>query len=172
MRWQPVVAQQDMAGWLLSNLFLLGQIVLIIAALVVLLRAIRQFRLDRLIHVLLAPILPFLGLTNKAVNIVLVGITLGLTYGGGLLIQESKCGLLDARELFFSVCLLLICHGLIEDTFLILLLGADLYGILGLRVLLSLVLIALLVAGLRGRSQAFFTRFLMNRYYQTYQGMT
>lgn len=170
IRWQPVIEQQDLAGWLISNVILLSQIVLIIGVLVVLLRAIRLFRLDRLIHALLAPILPLLGLTNKAVNIVLVGITLGLTYGGGLLVQESKRGLLDVRELFFSVCLLLICHGLIEDTLLILLLGADLYGILGLRVLLSLLVIALLVASLRGRSQAFFMRFLMNRHYQTFKG--
>jgi len=167
IRWQPVIEQQDLTGWLMSNLMLLGQIVLIIGVLVVLLRAIRLLRLDRLIHMLLAPVLPLLGLTNKAVNIVLVGITLGLTYGGGLLIQESKQGLLDVRELFFSVCLLLICHGLIEDTLLILLLGADIYGILGLRVLLSLVVVALLVAVLRGRSQSFFTRFLMNSYYQS-----
>ena len=166
MRWEAVVEQHDLSGWLISNLVLLGQIVLIIALLVVLLRVIRLFRLDRLIHFLLAPVLPLLGLTNKAVNIVLVGITLGLTYGGGLLIQESKQGVLDVRELFFSVCLLLICHGLIEDTLLILLLGADLYGILLLRVLLSLLLIALLVSSLRGRSEAFFTRLLMNRHYQ------
>lgn len=169
LRWQPVIEQQGLAGWLISNLILLGQIVLIIVALVVVLRVIRLLRLDRIIHVLLAPVLPLLGLTNKAVNIVLVGITLGLTYGGGLLIQESKQGLLDVRELFFCVCLLLICHALIEDTLLIILLGADIYGVLGLRVLLSLVLIALLVACLGGRSQAFFTRFLLNRHYQVTQ---
>lgn len=171
IRWQPGIEQQDLTAWLISNVILLGQIVLIIFVLVVLLRVIRLFQLDRLIHVLLAPVLPLLGLTNKAVNIVLVGMTLGLTYGGGLLIQESKQGLLDVRELFFSVCLLLICHSLIEDTLLVLLLGADIYGVLGLRVLLSLVLIALLVGGLRKRSQAFFTRFLMNRYYQAARGV-
>ncbi len=159
--WQPEVQQQDLLSWLMSTLYMLMQIVVIIALLVVLLRVIRALRLDRLIHLLLSPLLPLLGLSGKAVNIVLVGITLGLTYGGGLLIQESKQGTLPVRELFYSVCLLLICHSLIEDTLLILLLGADVYGVLLLRIVLSLILVAALVRVTKHIPASVFERYLL-----------
>ena len=165
--WTPAVRQGGLADWALTQLRLMGQIVLIIAALVVLLRLIRRYRLDRLIHLGLRPLLPLVGLTDKAINVVLVGMTLGLSYGGGLLIQESRQGVLEAREMFFSVCLLLLCHGLIEDTLLILLLGADIIGILLFRVIFSLCLVAAMVYALRGREEAFYRRYLLNRNFRT-----
>ena len=164
--WQAEARPSGWNDWVHTNLQLFAQIVLIIAMLVILLRVIRALRLDRAIHFVLRPVLPQIGLSDKAINIALVGITLGLTYGGGLLIQESRQGVLGARELFFSVCLLLICHGLIEDTLLILLLGADVYGVLGLRLLLSFVLLAVLVRALRRRDELFFARYLLNRNYR------
>jgi len=163
--WDPNIEQQTIFMWIQSQFRLLLQIVLIVGALVVVLRIIRILKLDRLIHLVLRPVLPVLGLTEKAVNVVLVGITLGLSYGGGLLIQESRQGGLGARELFFSVCLLLLCHGLIEDTLLILLLGADIYGILVFRLLFSFALIAFMVFLTRHKDETFFTRHLLNGNY-------
>lgn len=164
--WNPVIEHQTLLRWLMSQARLLLQIAVIVAVLVCMLRIIRYFKLDRLIHLALNPVLPLLGLTEKAVNVVLVGITLGLSYGGGMLIQESRQGGLGARELFFSVCLLLLCHGLIEDTLLILLLGADLYGILVFRLLFSFILVALMVYSLRNKSEQFFSRILLNKNYR------
>ena len=161
--WEPAVKQGGLADWAWSQIVMMAQIVLIIALLVIVLRLVRRFRLDRVIHFVLRPVLPLLGLTDKAVNVVLVGMTLGLSYGGGMLIQESRQGVLCAREMFFSVCLLLLCHGLIEDTLLILLLGADIYGILLFRLVFTFLLIAGLVYTLRSRPEQFFQRYLLNR---------
>ena len=167
--WDPLIEHQSISAWLLSQARLLLQIVVIVAALVLMLRFIRVLKLDRLIHFILRPILPALGLTGKAVNVVLVGVTLGLSYGGGLLIQESRQGRLGARELFFSVCLLLLCHGLIEDTLLILLLGADIYGILIFRLVFSFMLIAIMVYLFRHKKDDFFSAYLLNRNYRSSQ---
>lgn len=164
--WKPEIVQNGLIGWALTQLRLMLQIVLIIAVLVVALRLIRFLKLDRLIHLVLRPVLPLLGLTEKAINVVLVGMTLGLAYGGGMLIQESRRGNMDARELFFSVCLLLLCHGLIEDTLLILLLGADIYGILLFRLAFSFVLIAGMVFVLRHQGNTFFIQHLLNSNYR------
>ena len=97
--WEPAIEQQSLLQWFVAQGELLVQIVLIIAALVVLLRLIRVLKLDRVIHFFLRPVLPWLGITPRAVNITLVGMTLGLTYGGGLLIQESRSGNLGTQEL-------------------------------------------------------------------------
>ncbi len=164
--WNPVIQQLTLVQWAISQCKLFAQIVLIIAVLVVVLRLIRVIKADRLIHLLVRPVLPFLGLTPNAVNITLVGMTLGLTYGGGLLLQESRQGKLGARELFYAVCFLLICHSLIEDTVLILLLGADIYGILVFRVVFSFIVISAMVFLLRSRDELFFSQRLLNRNYQ------
>lgn len=161
--WQPDIMQQNLAEWGLSQLKLLLQIVLIIGALVIMLRVVRVLRLDRLIHLLLRPLLPMLGMTTGAVNVALVGMTLGLTYGGGILIRESREGSLGGREIFFSVLLLLLCHGLIEDTMLILLIGADIYGILLFRLVFSVLLIAVVVRLLGRLDDAYFDQRLLSR---------
>jgi hypothetical protein len=167
--WDPLIEHQNISAWMLSQARLLLQIMIIIAALVLILRFVRMLKLDRLIHLILRPILPALGLTGKAVNVVLVGVTLGLTYGGGLLIQESRQGGLGARELYFSVCLLLLCHGLIEDTLLILLLGADIYGILIFRLAFSFILIAIMVYLFRHKKDDFFSAHQLNKNYRSSQ---
>lgn len=167
--WEPEVKRGGLLDWLQSQLLLLAQIVLIIALLVIVLRLFRRYKLDRLLHLLLRPVLPLVGLTDKAINVVMVGMTIGLSYGGGLLIQESRQGVMSARELFFSVCLLLLCHGLIEDTLLILLLGADLWGILLFRLGFSLCLITAMVYALRGRPEGFFRHHLLNRNFRAHE---
>ena len=80
----------------------------------------------RLIHFLLAPVLRLLGIATAASNIIIVGLTLGLSFGGGLLINEARRGHIAGKDIFMSMAFLGLCHSLIEDTLLMLLLGADL----------------------------------------------
>ena len=86
-----------------------------------------------------------LGLSEHTTSITIVGITLGLTYGGGLLIHEANKGELSKMDVFGSISLLAISHSLIEDTLLIMLLGASLSGILYARIIFSIILITLII---------------------------
>lgn len=86
-----------------------------------------------------------MGLSERTTTITIVGVTLGLTYGGGLLINEAKKGDLTKMDVFGSLSLLALCHSLIEDTLLIMLLGADLSGILYARLIFSVILITLII---------------------------
>lgn len=71
----------------------------------------------------------------------MVGVLLGLSYGGALIIREAKAGTIPRRDLFLSICLLSLTHSLIEDTLFIMALGADLTGILLARVVFTLIVI-------------------------------
>ena len=73
-----------------------------------------------------------------------VGLTLGLTFGGGLLIQEARSGKLSPKDILMTIAFLSLCHSLIEDTLLLLLLGADLSAILWTRLAFGLLFIAIL----------------------------
>jgi len=49
----------------------------------------------------------------------IVGITLGVSFGGGLLINEAKRGHISPRDIFVAMMLLNLLHSLIEDTLLV-----------------------------------------------------
>ena len=71
----------------------------------------------------------------------LVGLTLGLSFGGGLLINEVRRGHIKGKDVFMTLAFLSLCHSLIEDTLLIMLLGADLTTILLGRLVFTLLIV-------------------------------
>ena len=94
--------------------------------------------------ILLKPFLRILGISKEATNLTIIGITLGLSFGGGLLISEAKRGHIAARDVFTAIILLNLLHSLIEDTLLIMLIGADFYTIFWGRLVFSVLVVALI----------------------------
>ena len=142
--WQPTVSDSSLSAWLVDQVFMFAYILLIIAALMLMLRLLRWLGIERLMHWLLAPVLKLLGIGKEASNVTIIGMTLGLGFGGGLLIQEARSGRLSRRDVFLSMALLALCHSVIEDTLLIMLLGADLSGILWARLIFALIVVAVM----------------------------
>jgi spore maturation protein SpmB len=142
--WKPTVGGSDWISWFIVQLNMLLAALIIIAGLTLLLRFLRFLGVEKLIHFLLSPVLRALGIGTKATNIMIVGLTLGISFGGGLLIQAAKSGKLSGKDIFLTMAFLGLCHSLIEDTLLLLLLGADLSAILWARLGFSLLVIAIL----------------------------
>ncbi len=159
--WTPPVQDTGLPAWALSQLKSLGMIVLVVAALLSLLRFLRWIQVERLMIWLLQPLLRLLGIGPQATSLTIIGITLGLAFGGALLIREAESGRIARRDLFASLTLLGLCHSLIEDTLLILLLGADLSGILWMRLLFALLVVAVITRLLPLTSERFERRFLV-----------
>lgn len=147
----------EWAAGQVKNLLLIFCIIL---ALVALMRIMQRLRIvDGLIWAL-RPVLRFLGIGRQAATLTIIGMVMGLTYGGGLIIQESKSGNVGAQDVFSSVTLMGLTHSLIEDTLLLSLLGAHLSGILWARLIFSLLAIALLVRLIPRLPERFVYRFL------------
>lgn len=158
----PVLPQPDTLGqWVWSQVISLWWIFVIIAVLVSALRLLRYWHIERLIGYALSPLLRLLGISERAVNITLIGLTLGLSYGGGLLIKEADSGNLSKHDLFSAICLLSLSHSLIEDTILVLMMGADLSAVLWARLLFTAVIIAILSRWAKTQSDAFTRRYLI-----------
>ena len=87
------------------------------------------------------PFLNFLGVGEKASTIAVVGVTLGIGFGAGLLIKEVKTGKLHYKDVFGVLVLVGMLHSIIEDTILILLLGSHISGILFFRLIYTIVII-------------------------------
>jgi len=139
----------------------LAQVFAVIAVLVIFLRLLKLSGIEKLLMLILKPLLNILGLSEKTTSITIIGITLGLTYGGGLLINEAKKGTISKLDILGSLSLLALCHSLIEDTLLIMLLGADLSGILYARVIFSLIVIAIFVRIIKRFHQKFLTKYFV-----------
>ncbi|OIN04496.1 hypothetical protein [Oceanisphaera psychrotolerans] len=143
--WQPQdTPDAGLLAWTGDQLITLLGIFPVILALLGLLRLLRLLGIENAIHALLFPVLRLLGIGREAANITIIGVTLGLSYGAGLLIREANSGRLSRRDIFLTLSFLGLCHSIIEDTLLILLLGADLSGILWARLIFSIVVIAIL----------------------------
>ena len=71
--------------------------------------------------------------------------TLGIAYGGGLIIRESRNGTIPPRDIFFSLVLMGLFHSVIEDTLLLLLLGGSIWGFLVGRLMFALFAVWLMV---------------------------
>ena len=144
--WQgDVPAHPSITAWAAGQIQNLVLIFCIILVLVALMRIMHKLRMvDGLVWIL-RPVLRFLGIGREAATLTIIGMVMGLTYGGGLIIQESKSGAVRAQDVFASLTLMGLTHSLIEDTLLLSLLGAHLSGILWARLLFSLLVVAGLV---------------------------
>ncbi len=158
----PTLPQpQTLGTWVWAQIISLWWIFIIIAVLVCVLRLLRYCHIERLIGYALSPLLRLLGISERAVNITLIGLTLGLAYGGGLLIKEADKGNLSKHDLFSAICLLSLSHSVIEDTLLVMMMGTDLSAVLWARLLFTAVIIAILTRWAKTRSQAFSRRYLI-----------
>lgn len=84
---------------------------------------------------LLSPYLTMIGVTRKCASITFVGMTLGLVYGSALLIEEVEQGEFEEDDVILAVTSMNLFHSLIEDTFIVVIMGAALFWVLPIRFL-------------------------------------
>ena len=142
--WAPTLQNKGWIEWGYGELQNLGIIFLIILSLLLLMRILDFFKVTDLLSKILEPLLKLVGLSKDAAPLTIIGMTMGIGYGGGLLIQEARSGKLSEKDIFFSFCLLGLCHSIIEDTLLMVVIGGHLSGILWSRFLFMILITAVL----------------------------
>lgn len=135
----------DLLQWALALLQNQGMIILIIFCIVLLMRISRKVGLLTLLENILAPVLPFFGMGRQAAPITVVGMVMGIGYGGALIIRETSKGKMAREEVFNSMALMGLCHGLVEDTLVMAAIGGKIGGIFWGRIVFSLIVTYLLV---------------------------
>ncbi len=125
-------------GWIFSQLRNIAVIFIVICAILLVMKLLRAVGMLNLLERLLTPVLPHFGMTGRAAPITVVGMLMGLGYGGALIIREAQTGKLDKEEAFNAMLLLGLCHSLFEDTLLMAAIGGKFIGILWGRMAFSL----------------------------------
>lgn len=142
--WVPVNEQDTLLSWISSQLQTLVIIFFVIYALVVLLRILRKIKLEPLLHRILTPPLKLIGIGPEAANVIVIGLVLGLSYGAGLLIRDVDNGKMSTRDSYLALCFLGMAHSLIDDTLLIMLLGANIFVCVVVRIIFAVTVVAVL----------------------------
>lgn len=136
--WIPDAPPTGWAAWVLREIRNLAGIAVIVFIMLMFLDVLKRLGVTDLMIRLLSPLFKSMGIGREAGTITIVGMTLGLSYGGGLIIHEASSGRIPAKDVFLALTFMGLCHSLIEDTLLMLLLGADVSGVLWARMAFSL----------------------------------
>ncbi|MBC7356535.1 MAG: nucleoside recognition domain protein [Desulfomicrobiaceae bacterium] len=122
----------------------LAAILAIIFALSLTMRVLTALGFTRLAETLLAPVLRAMGIGPEAALITVAGTVLGLSYGSGLILTETRCGRVSPKDTVAAISLMGLAHAVIEDTLLLALIGGHPSGLLWARLAFAFLVTAAL----------------------------
>jgi len=147
--------------WLKDQILYLFYIFVIVVALVTILEILKAIGIENFLKRILVPPLRFFGISESAMNIIIVGMTIGLQFGGGILIKEVNTAKIDKQSVFLSILMINLVHAIIEDTLLMLAVGGHFSGVIFARVIFGL-LISLLMLKIYQIFNLFFEKYVFN----------
>lgn len=131
------IEQLSLKETFIQELYNLISIFGIIFSLMMLMSFFERVGIMRFISKILELVLKPLGLSREILPPTAIGLSMGLTYGAGLIIESIDGKSIDRRSIFLALTLMGICHSLIEDTILVLAMGGELWGLFIVRIILG-----------------------------------
>ena len=101
------------------------QIALIVIPLMVVMQFLEELNILKKVSRHLEKVVSVIGISGAGALPLLVGMTLGLAYGAGMIIKYGKDGKLTHREMVLIITFLSLNHSLFEDVLLFVAIGAQ-----------------------------------------------
>lgn len=135
------VFSQDLISWLSGMSVTTLKIIILVNLLLIIQRILHEFGLIKYILMPFTPLLRIMGLPANTGFLWMVAYTLGLSYGGAIMISESEEGKLNREDADLLNHHIAISHSQLEDPLLFVSIGYN-YGILIFpRILLSILFV-------------------------------
>lgn len=141
--WVPMQESSDWIGFLQDTVKALLAMLVILVGLSWLIEIFKMSGIMGWLNRLLAPLFRLAGIQAPAVPFAAIGLFLGISYGGGLLIREAREANVEPRQVFLTGIFLGFAHSIIEDTLIVVALGADITTVVVGRLVFSLAATAL-----------------------------
>lgn len=144
--------EQEISGW--TNIILEGlekasigifQLALIVIPLMIGIQAMKDLGWLDTFSEWMAPVTRSLGMKENTSMTLVAGLTIGLAYGAGVMIQAVKEDGVSKRDLYLAFIFLVSCHAVVEDTLVFIPLGIPVWPLLLIR-LLTAVLLTVMVS--------------------------
>ncbi|GAB4072912.1 nucleoside recognition domain-containing protein [Barrientosiimonas marina] len=116
------------------------QLALIVLVLMVVMQFFREKGWLTLISDKLAPFTRVLGMGQNTTMTLVAGLTLGLAYGAGLMIQAVEEDGVSKHDMYLALIFLVACHAVVEDTVIFIPLGIPVWPLLLIRLVTAVVL--------------------------------
>lgn len=158
--WIPISATPDWFEFLLGLAESLVWMFFILLGLSLGLQVLKATGILGLMMKALSPLLRLIGIKGEAEHLTAIGLFLGISYGAGLLIREARSGAISPRQIFLSCVFMGFAHSVIEDTLIVMALGADLVGVLIGRLIFAFAAVAAIAAVLCNLPDETFHRWL------------
>lgn len=156
--WSPENTSQSITGWIAGEIKSYATIVVIIFTLITSMKLLELSGFLKIMIKTLRPLLKLLGIGENAIPVTIIGMVLGYAYGGGLIIQEAKSGKITKKDLFYTIAFLSLCHSFIEDSLLMIAIGAAALPIFFGRFVLAYLTCTLIVMITRNMDYRLFVR--------------
>lgn len=158
---RQVVIDTSLQTWATGELKNYLTIFLFIFSLLLLIKILKVTGVINIITKGLSPLLKLMGIGAEVTTIAIIGLTLGVVYGGVLIINESKNQNINKRDIFYCLALMGLCHSVIEDSILMMALGGHYTGVLVFRFLVSMLIIWAVVKYTKHLSDSSFAKYFL-----------
>jgi len=132
-------------AWAIGELKKYAIVFCYITGLIIIIDILKRVGVIDIINRWFYPVLKFLGIGKEVIPITVIGMTLGLAYGGGLIINEVQQTKLEKRNVLYALMLMSLSHSVIEDSLLMIAIGARVSGVFVFRFVFTLMVIYLFV---------------------------
>ncbi|MRH42006.1 hypothetical protein GH741_04865 [Aquibacillus halophilus] len=142
-------SEQAREGWF--DIFLQGfqtasmaiiQLAAIVIPLMVFMQFFRELGWMNKMSEWLSPFTKLLGMDKNTSMTLVAGLTIGLAYGAGLMIQAVKEDGVSKKDMYLAFIFLVSCHAVVEDTLVFIPLGIPVWPLLIIRVTTAIILTA------------------------------
>ncbi|TRM13122.1 hypothetical protein FH966_16170 [Lentibacillus cibarius] len=123
-----------------TALFAVVQLAAIVMVLMVIMQFLREKGWLQLFSDKLAPFTKLLGMEKNTTMTLVAGLTIGLAYGAGLMIQAVEEDGVSKRDMYLALVFLVSCHAVVEDTVIFIPLGIPVWPLLLIRLSTAIVL--------------------------------
>ncbi|WP_087972590.1 nucleoside recognition domain-containing protein [Oceanobacillus rekensis] len=123
-----------------TALIAIFQLALIVIPLMIIMQYMRELGWLDVLSNKFAPFMKVLGIDKKASMTMVAGLTIGLAYGAGLMIQAVKEDNVSKKDMYLTLIFLVSCHAVVEDTLVFIPLGIPVLPLLAIRLGTAIIL--------------------------------